>query len=259
MNTNAGTNEGVLTGEAVISVEGLRASFGEREVLKGISLEIDARSVSAVIGPSGCGKTTLLKHLLGLYRPTEGSITVAGMDLQTAGEEEFRRLRMRIGMLFQNNALMGSNTILENAAVPLEQHTDLAPELIRLSIQRKLDLLGIGETIDRKPAQLSGGMQKRAALARAIAMDPEILFCDEPTSGLDPITSKRLDALIAGLREKLDMTVVIVSHDVASIGRLADKIIFLDEGLVAFSGSFEEALACEHPTVADFFSERRRK
>jgi phospholipid/cholesterol/gamma-HCH transport system ATP-binding protein len=213
--------------------------------------------VTAIIGPSGCGKTTLLKHLLGLYRPASGQVRVAGTELTTASEEDFRRLRVRIGMLFQNNALMGSNTILENAAVPLEQHTSLSPDLIRRNIRRKLELLGIGGTIDSFPSALSGGMKKRAALARAIAMDPEILFCDEPTSGLDPITSKRLDALIAGLREKLDMTVVIVSHDVASIGRLADRIVFLDRGQIAFEGSFDEALRSDHPVVTDFFSERR--
>ncbi len=240
--------------EPVIVVENLHTSFGELKVLKGISLEIEARTVTAIIGPSGCGKTTLLKHLLGIYRPEEGEVRVAGVELSSAGEEAFRLLRMRIGMLFQHNALMGSNTILENAAVPLEQHTGLSPELIRINIRRKLELLGIGGTIDQKPSQLSGGMQKRAALARAIAMDPQILFCDEPTSGLDPITSKRLDALIAGLREKLDMTVVIVSHDVASIGRLADKIVFLDAGRVIFEGSFDEALASENTVVADFFS-----
>ncbi len=245
--------------EPIIRVENLRAVFGEKEVLRGIDLEIEARSVTAIIGPSGCGKTTLLKHLLGLYRPASGKITVAGIDLSTAGEKEFRDLRIRIGMLFQNNALMGSNSILENAAVPLEQHSDLPAELIRRNIRRKLELLGIGETIDQRPSELSGGMQKRAALARAIAMDPEILFCDEPTSGLDPITSKRLDALIAGLREKLDMTVIIVSHDVASIGRLADKIVFLDAGSIAFEGAFEEALKADHPVVADFFSEKTEK
>jgi len=244
--------------EPIITVDNLHASFDEHEVLKGIHLRIAPRSVTAIIGPSGCGKTTLLKHLLGLYRPSEGSIVVSGIDLTAASEEEFRLLRTRIGMLFQNNALMGSNTILENAAVPLEQHTELPPEIIRLSIQRKLELLGIGGTINSRPAQLSGGMLKRAALARAIAMDPEILFCDEPTSGLDPITSKRLDILIASLREKLDMTVVIVSHDVASIGRLADRIVFLDEGEIAFEGSFEAALRSQHPVVAEFFSERRR-
>lgn len=243
--------------ETIIKVENLHASFGDHAVLKGISLEIEAKSVTAIIGPSGCGKTTLLKHLLGLYRPSKGRVSVADIDLTTASEEELRLLRIRIGMLFQNNALMGSNSILDNAAVPLEQHTDLPPEIIRRNIQRKLELLGIGGTIDSMPSQLSGGMQKRAALARAIAMDPQILFCDEPTSGLDPITSKRLDALIAGLREKLDMTVVIVSHDVASIGRLADRIVFLDEGAVAFDGSFEEALQSRHPVVADFFSDRR--
>lgn len=242
--------------EPIITVEHLRAVFGEKEVLRGIDLEIEARSVTAIIGPSGCGKTTLLKHLLGLYRPASGKITVAGTDLDSAGEKELRNLRVRIGMLFQHNALMGSNSILENAAVPLEQHTELPPEIIRRNIQRKLELLGIGDTIDRRPSQLSGGMQKRAALARAIAMDPEILFCDEPTSGLDPITSKRLDTLIAGLREKLDMTVIIVSHDVASIGRLADKIVFLDAGSIVFEGTFEEALKEEHPVVADFFSEK---
>jgi phospholipid/cholesterol/gamma-HCH transport system ATP-binding protein len=243
--------------EAIIKVEDLHASFGEQEVLKGIDLEIAPRTVTAIIGPSGCGKTTLLKHLLGLYRPGRGTVTVAGTELTRANEEEFRSLRTRIGMLFQNNALMGSNSILENAAVPLEQHTSLPPELIRLNIRRKLELLGIGNTLDKMPSELSGGMQKRAALARAIAMDPEILFCDEPTSGLDPITSKRLDALIASLREKLDMTVVIVSHDVASIGRLADTIVFLDAGRVAFEGGFTAALASDHPVVADFFSDRR--
>ncbi|MFP4618562.1 MAG: ABC transporter ATP-binding protein [Spirochaetaceae bacterium] len=243
--------------EPVITVSNLHAAFGDHKVLNGISLHIEPRTVTAVIGPSGCGKTTLLKHMLGLYVPGEGSISVAGTELTTAGEEEFRRLRKKIGMLFQNNALMGSGTILENAAVPLEQHTALPEELIRLNIQRKLELLGIGETIDKMPAELSGGMQKRAALARAIVMDPEILFCDEPTSGLDPITSKKLDELIAGLREKLDMTVVIVSHDVASIGRLADKIVFLDKGTIVFEGTFDQALLSEEAVVADFFSEYR--
>ncbi|MFO7850261.1 MAG: ATP-binding cassette domain-containing protein [Spirochaetia bacterium] len=243
--------------EPVITVDNLHAAFGDHKVLKGISLQIEPQTVTAIIGPSGCGKTTLLKHMLGLYIPTEGKIRVAGTELTTAGEEDFRVLRKKIGMLFQNNALMGSGTILENAAVPLEQHTSLPDELIRLNILRKLELLGIGETIDKMPSELSGGMQKRAALARAIVMDPEILFCDEPTSGLDPITSKKLDQLIAGLREKLDMTVVIVSHDVSSIGRLADKIVFLDKGSIVFEGTFDQVLLSENPVVVDFFSEYR--
>jgi len=245
--------------QPIIRVDKLNAAFGEKEVLKGISLEILPETVTAIIGPSGCGKTTLLKHLLGLYTPDSGRVVVSGTDLATASEDDLRELRTRIGMLFQNNALMGSNTILENAAVPLEQHTNLPPELIRLNIQRKLELLGIGGSIDSRPAELSGGMQKRAALARAIAMDPHLLFCDEPTSGLDPITSKRLDALIAGLRDKLNMTVIIVSHDVSSIGRLADYIVFLDQGQIAFEGSFDEALLSTHPVVADFFSDRRNE
>ncbi len=258
MDKNAPSAPSAPSSEPLIRIKNLSASFGTKQVLKDISLTVEPRSITALIGPSGCGKTTLLKHILGLYAPPPESVYVNGMDLGRAGEEDFRQLRRRIGMLFQHNALLNSVSILENAAIPMEQHTALPPEIIRLSIQRKLDLLGIGDTIDKRPSQLSGGMQKRAALARAIALDPLLLFCDEPTSGLDPITSRKLDALIASLRDKLSTTIVFVSHDVSSIGRLADKIVFLYEGNAVYPGPYPGVFTCGHPAVNDFCRAARR-
>jgi len=241
--------------QPVISINNLQSYYGELHALKNINLTIYIGDITVILGPSGCGKTTLLKHILGLYQPFSGSISVLDTNMENTTEKGLQNLRKRIGMLSQSDALLNSYTILENLSIALEQHTQLPPQIIRHMVQVKLDLLGIGETIDKMPDELSGGMKKRAALGRSISMDPELLFCDEPTSGLDPITSKRLDNLILSLRDKMDMSVVIVSHDVSSIRNLADRIVYMEKGEILFAGSIKEAEESGIAGIMDFFAD----
>ena len=209
--------------------------------------------ITVILGSSGCGKTTLMKHLIRLYTPWSGTIELFGREITTMEEMEFNTLLRRIGVLFQNGALLNSITIAENVAVPLEQHTDLSRSIIDRLVKLKLELVELKGVLNKFPSELSGGMRKRAALARAIALDPPLLFCDEPSAGLDPITSAALDDLILRMRDKLGMTMVIVSHEVPSILRIADSILFLGQGKVIFSGSLKEAVTSNIQAVDDFF------
>jgi len=239
--------------ETVISVRNLMARFDQKVILEGIDLDIYEREVTVIIGASGSGKTTLLKNMLRLHRPAAGSVRFWNRETTRMSEDEFDRILVNIGMLFQNGALINSIPVAENIAIPLEQHTDLAPDIIQKMIDVKLQLVNLQQAKHLLPSELSGGMKKRAALARAIALDPKILFCDEPSAGLDPLTSAALDDLILKLREQLHMTIVIVTHELASIHRVADRVIFLGEGRVLFSGSLAEAQNCPIPTVHTFF------
>jgi phospholipid/cholesterol/gamma-HCH transport system ATP-binding protein len=210
-----------------IRVEGLGLSYGSFRVLHGLNFSVRRGEVKVVMGASGCGKSTLLKHLIGLERTEEGSIYYGGerFDPLTPEAEAVRR---RFGVLFQGGALWSAMTLEENVALPLEQHTGLAPAEVRELVELKLSLVGLAGFGHRYPAELSGGMRKRAGLARAIALDPEILFFDEPSAGLDPLSSRRLDDLILQLRDALGATVVVVTHELASIFAIADTAVFLD-------------------------------
>src|SRR5499426_1613587 len=221
---------------AVIRVEHLTAGYAERALLEDLSFEVERGEVFAILGGSGSGKSTLLKHLIGLFPPMNGHIWLDGIDITTVqGAARLLALR-RIGVAYQSGALFGSLTLVQNVRFPLEEYTELPDEALELIARMKLDLVGLREFADSLPAEVSGGMQKRAAIARAMAHDPAIVFLDEPSAGLDPITSADLDELIVDLNQMLNMTFVVVTHELPSIFRIADRVIVLDAAVKTMVG-----------------------
>ena len=243
----------------IINVENLSVSFENKHVLKDVSFKAYQNEITVILGKSGCGKTTLMKQLLGLNAIQKGSVVISGNRLEGCSEDDLQRLRLQFGVLFQNGALLNSLTVAENVAIPLEQHTDLSTSFIQNLIGIKLRLVGLEDAAYLLPAQLSGGMRKRAALARALALDPPLLFCDEPSAGLDPVTLDALDTLILQLKNQLKMTIILVTHEVSSIFRLADRIVFLDDGQVLYQGELERALHSDQPRVLEFFNKAKGK
>ena len=220
----------------VVQTENLVKRFGDKTVLNGINLTVRRGETMVVMGASGCGKSTLLRCLLGAIRPDEGRVLLFGKDIWTLSPPELDSVRKRFGVLFQSGALFSSMTVGENVALPLQEHTDLNPEMIGLMVKVKLELVGLREAEHLLPAQISGGMAKRAGLARAIALDPELLFYDEPTSGLDPIMTGIIDGLIMDLARTMNVTSVVVTHDLKSAFRVADRMVVLNEGRVVAEG-----------------------
>lgn len=237
----------------IIEVRNLTAQYGERVILEDINVDIFPQEITVILGSSGCGKTTLLKNILRLQHPARGSVKVFGKNITEMNEDDYEKVLEKIGVLFQGGALLNSIDIFENVSIPLEQHTKLPRNIIDKIIRVKLGLVQLSHALYHKPSELSGGMKKRAALARAIALDPDILFCDEPSAGLDPLTSASLDELILDLKNQLKMTVIIVTHELASIHRIADKIIFLDKGKMLFNGKIDEAKNSGIKEVTEFF------
>jgi phospholipid/cholesterol/gamma-HCH transport system ATP-binding protein len=240
----------------LIAVCGLNSYYHGRQVLFDLRLAISVTQITVIMGVSGCGKTTLLRHLIGLKRTRPGQIMVDGEDLGTFEEQQMQGYRRRIGVLFQSGALFNSMTVSENIAVPLKVHTRLSNETIEIMALIKLNLLGLAEFGGYMPSQLSGGMRKRAGLARALAMDPEILFVDEPSSGLDPITAAGLDRLILELRDTLGMTIIVVTHELESAFRIADRLILMDRGCILAAGSPDEIRASQNQRVLQFLERR---
>ena len=238
---------------AVIQIKNLVTRFGERTILDHIDLDFYQNEVTVILGGSGSGKTTLLKSILGLVTPAEGQISLFGQSFDARDETAINLTLQRIGVLFQNGALLNSISVMDNMTIPLEQHTDLDADLMRRMATVKLGMVGLTHAAHQLPSELSGGMRKRAALARAIALDPELLFCDEPSAGLDPITSAALDELILTLRKQLKMSIVVVTHELASIHRIADRVVFLSKGKILFQGSVPEAKICGLEQVEEFF------
>lgn len=238
----------------IIEVKDLSATFGERKILHEVSFKAFEQEITVIIGASGSGKTTILKHLLGLYPIQEGYISVMGRNLLEIDEEEQKMLYKSMGVFYQNGGLLNSLTIGENLGLPLEQHTNLDDELIRRIVMMKLDQVHLGNVFDQYPSQLSGGMLKRAALARAMIMDPPLLFCDEPGAGLDPVSLASLDHLLVNLKEQFGISMVIISHQVSSILRIADRIIFLEDGRVIFYDTLSAALESGIESITDFFN-----
>lgn len=239
--------------EKIIKVKGLNASFDKRQILKDVSFSVHQGEIAVILGESGSGKSTILKHMLGLFPITPGTVTILGQDIAKLEEEETMNFYRKLGVFYQNGALLNSLTVAENIALPLEQHTNLPNHIIENLVRTKLRLVNLNNAYYLYPSQLSGGMLKRAALARAIIMDPPLLFCDEPGAGLDPVSLATLDELILNLRDQLGMTVVMVTHEVTSILRIANKVIFVNKGRIAFEGSLEEAQISDVPELRAFF------
>jgi phospholipid/cholesterol/gamma-HCH transport system ATP-binding protein len=235
----------------VIETRQLVKSFGSQRVLDGVSLDVHQGEIMVVMGGSGCGKSTLLRHLIGLLKPDEGSIKLFGSEITTMREKKLNEVRKQFGILFQSGALFNSLNVGENVALILREHTDLDDATIEIMTKIKLELVGLREHADKMPAQLSGGMKKRAGLARAIALDPKILFYDEPSAGLDPVTSAEVDQLIIDLTKKLHVTSVVVTHEMDSAFRIADRMCMLDQGKILKIGSRQEFEA-----LRDFWPEQ---
>jgi phospholipid/cholesterol/gamma-HCH transport system ATP-binding protein len=240
--------------EDLIEINGLNSFYKGRQVLFDVTFAIPRHRVTVIMGVSGCGKTTLLRHLIGLKPTGPGEVAIDGEDLGRFSEGQLKAYRRRLGVLFQGGALFNSISLQENIAVPLKVHTKLAEETIRIMTLMKLNMVGLSGFLDYMPSQLSGGMRKRAGLARALAMDPEILFVDEPSSGLDPITAAGLDRLLLELRETLGMTLVVVTHELESAFLIADRIVMMDEGRVMAAGAPEEVRNSINPRVRQFLS-----
>lgn len=241
---------------AVITARDLCAEYGERRVLNALSFNVHQGEIFVIMGPSGSGKSTLMRHLVGLAQPLSGEISLLGEPLEAITRARLYALRKRIGVAFQHGALLNSMSVLENIELPLRQHTGLDGPTIRIMSHLKLELLGLHDVDDLMPAQLSGGMLKRAGLARAVIMDPEVLFFDEPSAGLDPITAAELDELILKLRDAMQMTIVIVTHAVESAFRIADRMLMLWDGTVLATGTPAELRAAQDPRIQDTIHRR---
>jgi len=245
--------------ETAIEVIGLVTHYGDREILKNISISIPKGMTTVILGGSGCGKSTFLKHLIGLLKPTKGEILISGKDITVMKEEELNEIRKKMGVLFQGAALLNSMTLSDNVALPMREHTKLKDSTIQIMVRMKLDLVDLSGFEDFYPSQLSGGMKKRAGLARAMALDPEFLFFDEPSAGLDPVTAAGLDELILRLKDVFKMTIVVVTHELPSVFTIADYVIMLDAGEVIFSGTLEELRASDNDRIRMFLERRPEK
>ncbi|MDP1679855.1 MAG: ATP-binding cassette domain-containing protein [Candidatus Nitrotoga sp.] len=250
----------MLRDSAVIEVYNVSTRFGNHVVHAGLDLEIRRAEIFAIVGGIGSGKSTLLREMILLQRPDSGTIKVFGEDIQSLGEDAALALRQRLGVMFQHGGLFSSLNVLENIGLPLREHTDLGDALIDDIAAFKLALIGLApETAMQYPAELSGGMLKRASLARALALDPELLFLDEPTSGLDPASASDVDKLVLNLRDLYDLTIVMITHDLDLLWQVTDRVAVLGEGKVQGVGSMEELSHLDNPAVRQFFEGPRGK
>jgi phospholipid/cholesterol/gamma-HCH transport system ATP-binding protein len=249
---NLSSTKPVSPQEPAILIRDLHVAYGEREILHGVTFDVPAGETVVILGGSGSGKSTLLRTLVGLESPTSGEVIVRGKNLQKLSDDEWRELRQHIGISFQSGALFGSMTVGENVALPLHEHTDLDPATIEIMVRLKLNEVGLSGYEDYMPAQLSGGMKKRAAVARAMAMDPEILFFDEPSAGLDPIIAAGIDQLLLKLKEAFGITIVVVTHELASAFLIADRMVLLDKGYIVANGTPAELQTSTQPRVRQF-------
>lgn len=240
--------------DLAVEIHGLVARYGEKVVLSGVDMSAKRGEITVILGGSGCGKSTLLRHALGLLRPESGNIKLLGEDISEVNDTRLSQIRTKIGVLFQNGALFSSMTVGDNIAFVIRENMDFPEPLLRQLVRYKLSLVGLEDAVQKFPDELSGGMRKRAALARAIAIDPEILFCDEPSAGLDPVVASELDDLLLNLKKELGVTIVVVTHELESIKKIADSVLMLDAGRVLASGRLAEVMQSSDPTVRAFFN-----
>lgn len=227
-------------------------AYGTKQVLRGANLQVYRGEVLVILGGSGTGKSVTLRHMLGLEAPDSGRVIVEEEDVTDLPEEELYRIRKKFGMLFQSGALFDSMTVFENVAFPLREHTDMSEEEIARNVREKLELVNLPNTEHLMPVDLSGGMRKRVGLARSIVLDPKVILYDEPTTGLDPITSQTINELIIDLQAKLNVTSVVVTHDIHSAFSVGDRIAFLHQGVFEWVGPMDEARDSEHPKLREF-------
>ncbi|MGE4552617.1 MAG: ABC transporter ATP-binding protein [Desulfovibrionaceae bacterium] len=237
-----------------IRLENLTVGYGSKVIVSGLNMTLPAGKITMIVGGSGSGKSTLLKHILRLHRPLEGRVRVGGHDVMALEGQAFRCLRQRMGVLFQDGALLGSLNLGDNVALPLREHTRLKEKDVQAIVQAKLNLVGLGHHMALFPNELSGGMRKRAGLARAMVMDPSLLFCDEPTSGLDPILSAELDQLLLEMNRRFGMTMVVVTHDLESMRAIADYVVVLGFGKALFHGVLADLERTEDPYLKRFLN-----
>ena len=244
--------------ENIIEVENLVAHYGDRVILNGINLGIRRGEIMVIMGGSGSGKTTLMRNLLGLNRPSSGSIHILGKDITRISKRELYAIRRKMGVAFQGGALLGSMSVADNIELPLRQHTRLDESTIRIMSRMKLEVVNLAGFEDLMPSELSGGMLKRAALARSIVMDPALLFFDEPSAGLDPVVSAELDELILRLKEAMNVTIVVVTHELESAFKIADRITVLGQGQVLMTGTVDEVQNSDNEVIQDMLNRRPR-
>lgn len=242
------------TDEVVIRVDDVHVTFDDRTVLAGIDLHVYRGEILVIMGGSGCGKSTLLRTIIGAQHPTRGKVSILGQDMYALADQPLDDLRKRFAILFQSGALYNSMSVGENIALPLREHTDLDEEIINIMVKMKLELVGLRDFEALMPAQISGGMRKRVGLARALALDPEILFYDEPGAGLDPVVAGVIDKLIMDLSQKIGVTSVVVTHEMGSAFRIADRMVMLFEGRVVAEGTPEEIRNSNNPLVKQFIN-----
>lgn len=240
------------TREPFVRFTDLTKAYGPKRVLRGATLEVYRGEVLVILGGSGTGKSVTLRHMLGLERPDSGRVTVEEEDITDLPEEELYRVRKKFGMLFQSGALFDSMTVFENIAFPLREHTDMQEQEIARAVHEKLELVNLPHSANLMPVDLSGGMRKRVGLARAIVLDPKVILYDEPTTGLDPLTAQTINELIVDLQAKLNVTSVVVTHDIHSAFFVGDRIAFLDQGVFEWVGTMEEARNTDHPRLREF-------
>ena len=243
----------------VIEIRDLVAHYGSRRILDQINLTVNTGEIMIIMGGSGSGKSTLLRHLLGLNVPTSGSVKLLGVDIATASVDELHQLRKGMGVAFQGGALFSSMTVGENIKLPLREHAKLDEATMNIMARIKLEVVNLSGFENLMPAQLSGGMIKRAAVARAIIMDPKLLFFDEPSAGLDPVVSAELDEMILRLRDAMRMSIVVVTHELDSAFKIADRITVLDQGRILITGTVDDVRNCDNPRVQDLLNRRPRE
>jgi phospholipid/cholesterol/gamma-HCH transport system ATP-binding protein len=245
-------DRGAKSNEPMISIRDLRVAYSGREILHGITFDVMKGETLVILGGSGSGKSTLLRTLVGLEKPTSGEVWMAGKNFAQISDAERDEIRKRIGMSFQGGALFGSMSVGENVSLPLREHTQLEDSTIEIMVRLKLDQVGLSGFEQFMPSQLSGGMKKRAAVARALAMDPEILFFDEPSAGLDPIIAAGIDQLILELKKAFHMTIIVVTHELASAFLIADRMVLINKGDVVAMGTVKEMQNSTHAKVRQF-------